>query len=220
MSLSTCRPYRERRGQRERGVRACRPPETRWSAAWRTTEAAFSSAERVTLVGSTMPAGDHVAVLFACRRRSRSRPCRQLLTFSSTTEPSMPALAAIWLHGLGQGPWRRCWTPVFSSPSSWYRPACVNSGHGVDIGGAAAGHDALFHSGAGGVQSVLDAQLLLLHLSLGGGADLDDGHTAGQLGQTLLQLLLVILGGGGLDLTADLSHAGLDVLSWRQRRPR
>ncbi len=34
-ALSTCRPSRRRRGQRERGARAYRPPETRWSAPWR-----------------------------------------------------------------------------------------------------------------------------------------------------------------------------------------
>ena len=65
---------------------------------------------------------------------------------------------------------------------------------------AAAGDDALFERGAGGLQRVLDAVLLLLHLGLGGGADLDDGDTAGQLGEALLELLAVEVGVGVLDL--------------------
>jgi hypothetical protein len=63
--------------------------------------------------------------------------------------------------------------------------------------GAAAGDDAFLNGGAGGVQSVLDAELLVLHLGLGGSADLDDGHAAGQLGKALLELFLVVVGGGG-----------------------
>jgi hypothetical protein len=76
--------------------------------------------------------------------------------------------------------------------------------------GAARRHrrdDAFFDGGAGGVQGVLDAGLLLLHLGLGGGADLDHGHAAGQLGQALLQLLAVVVGGGLLDLARICSHA-------------
>src|SRR6185437_1765895 len=76
---------------------------------------------------------------------------------------------------------------------------------------AAAGHDALFHRSAGGVERVVDAVLLLLDLDLGRAADLDDGHAAGQLGQTLLQLLAVVVRGGLLDLRLDLLHARLDV---------
>ena len=71
---------------------------------------------------------------------------------------------------------------------------------GVDEHDAAAGHDALFKSGAGGVEGVLDAVLGLFHLDLGGRADLDDGHAAGQLGETLLELLTVEVGVGVLDL--------------------
>ena len=42
------------------------------------------------------------------------------------------------------------------------------------------------------------------------GADLDDGHAAGQLGHPLLELLAVVLGGGLFDLGLDLVDAGLD----------
>jgi hypothetical protein len=61
---------------------------------------------------------------------------------------------------------------------------------------AAAGEDALFDGGAGGVQRVLDAGLLLLHLDLGGGADVDLGDAAGELGEALLELLAVVVAGG------------------------
>src|SRR5690606_32654686 len=74
-------------------------------------------------------------------------------------------------------------------------------------GDTTAGDDAFGDGGAGGVEGVLDALLLLLHLGLGGGADVDDGHAAGELGETLLELLLVVVGGGFLDLTTDLLHA-------------
>jgi hypothetical protein len=87
----------------------------------------------------------------------------------------------------------------------------LDLGQGAHQGDAAAGDDALFHRGAGGVQGVFDAGLLLLHLDLGGGTDLDHGHAAGELGQTLLELLAVVVGGGLLDLGADLLAAALDV---------
>ena len=57
----------------------------------------------------------------------------------------------------------------------------------------------------GGVQGVFDAILLFLHLGLGGRTDIDDGNAAGQLGQTLLQLLTVVVRRGVLDLLLDLS---------------
>ena len=61
------------------------------------------------------------------------------------------------------------------------------------------------------MQGVLDAGFLFLHLGLGGCADVDDGDTAGQLGQALLQLLAIVVGGGLLDLAADLAHASLNL---------
>ena len=61
------------------------------------------------------------------------------------------------------------------------------------------------------MQGVLDAGFLFLHLGLGGCADVDDGDTAGQLGQALLQLLTIVVGGGLLDLAADLAHTSLNL---------
>ncbi len=54
--------------------------------------------------------------------------------------------------------------------------------------------------------------LLLLHLDLGGRADVDDGHAAGELGEALLELLAVVVAGGLLDLGLDLGLAVVDVL--------
>src|SRR3954447_5150103 len=77
---------------------------------------------------------------------------------------------------------------------------------------ATAGHDALFHGSLGGLHCVLDAVLLLLELHLGRGADLDDRDTAGQLGETLLELLTVVVGVGVLDLRTDLLDPAVDLL--------
>src|ERR1039458_4442931 len=74
----------------------------------------------------------------------------------------------------------------------------------------AARHDALLERGAGGLQRVLDAVLLLLHLGLGGRADLDDGDTARQLRETLLELLAIEVRVGVLDLGLDLVDPALD----------
>ena len=65
---------------------------------------------------------------------------------------------------------------------------------------AAARHDAFLDRRAGGIERVIDAILALLHLDLGGAADLDHRNAAGELRQPLLQLLAVIVGGGLLDL--------------------
>ena len=99
--------------------------------------------------------------------------------------------------------------PVFSSPSKVVELDRVD---GVQQRDAAARHDALLEGGAGGLQRVLDAVLLLLHLRLGGSADLDDGDAAGQLGEPLLELLAVEVGVGVLDLGLQLLDPGLDPL--------
>ena len=56
----------------------------------------------------------------------------------------------------------------------------------------------------------LDAELLILHLHFGSSADLDNSHTAGQLSQTLLQLLTVEIAGSSFDLVADLCNTSTD----------
>src|SRR5918999_310572 len=75
---------------------------------------------------------------------------------------------------------------------------------------AAARHDALLEGSAGGLERVLDAVLLLLHLGLCGRADLHDGDTARELREALLELLAIEVGVGVLDLRLDLVDAALD----------
>src|SRR5579863_5993249 len=76
--------------------------------------------------------------------------------------------------------------------------------------GATARDDALLEGGAGGLQRVLDAVLLLLHLGLGGSADLDHSDATRQLGEALLELLPIEVRVGVLDLILDLVDAALD----------
>src|SRR6476620_310978 len=75
----------------------------------------------------------------------------------------------------------------------------------------AAGQDAFLDCGAGRMHSIVDAVLALLYLGLGGAADTDYCNAAGEFGQPLLQFLLVVVGGGLLDLRLDLIDARLDV---------
>ncbi len=90
--------------------------------------------------------------------------------------------------------------------------AAVEGFDGADQRHAAAGDDAFLHRGAGGVQGVLDAGFLFLQFRFGGGADVDLGHAAGQLGQAFLQFLAVVVAGGAFDFAADLFDAALDGL--------
>src|SRR6185437_13084121 len=77
-------------------------------------------------------------------------------------------------------------------------------------GDTATGHDALLERRPSRLQRVLDAMLLLLHLGLGSRPDLDHGNPARQLGKTLLELLLIEVRIGVLDLGLDLVDATLD----------
>ena len=63
------------------------------------------------------------------------------------------------------------------------------------------------------MQGVFDAGLLFLHGDFGGGADVDLGHAAGELGQALLELLAVVIAGGVVDFVLELLDAALDVFS-------
>ena len=140
------------------------------------------------------------------------------LTLSTTIEPSMPAFSAIKRSGSSMAR-RTMLTPAFWSSSVEARPRGRRAPSGAQQRDAAAGHDALFDGRARRVQRILDARLLLLHLGLGGRADLDDGDAADQLRESLLELLAVVVGGGLLDLACGSRlHAALDVLLARRRR--
>src|SRR5256885_1747673 len=78
------------------------------------------------------------------------------------------------------------------------------------VSSSAAIDDAFLDGRPRRVEGVLHAGLLLLHGRLGGGTDLDDGHTTSQLGQPFLQLLAVVVAGGLVDLSPDLLDAALD----------
>src|SRR5438270_2062794 len=82
---------------------------------------------------------------------------------------------------------------------------------GAQQGDAAARYDAFFNSRTGRMHRVINAILALLDLNLGRAADADHRDAARELGQTLLQLLTVVVRGGFLDLRLDLVGPGFDV---------
>ncbi len=81
----------------------------------------------------------------------------------------------------------------------------VDSGSAADQGHTTARDDAFLDGCTGCVHRVFDAGLLFLHLGFGGCTDLDDGDAADELGETLLELLTVVVGGGLVDLRTDLA---------------
>ena len=88
----------------------------------------------------------------------------------------------------------------------------VDGFDGPDQGHTPTG-DITFLSGRlGGVKGIVDAVFSLLHGGFGRGSDLDDGHTAGQLGEAFLQLLAVVVTGTAFQLGPDLIDATLEVL--------
>lgn len=89
---------------------------------------------------------------------------------------------------------------------------------GLNQGSTSTGQDTLLDGGAGGVQGIDISVLLLTDLNLRGATDLDDGDTTRELGQTLLELLLLVLRGGGVsndtsDLLAALSNGILAAIA-------
>ncbi|KAF5137547.1 hypothetical protein E5D57_001325 [Metarhizium anisopliae] len=81
-------------------------------------------------------------------------------------------------------------------------------GRGLDQGSTTTGQDTLLDGSTGGVEGIDKSILLLADLDLGGATNLDDSDAARELGKTLLELLLLVLGGGGVSGdTADLLAA-------------
>src|SRR5882762_7694456 len=82
---------------------------------------------------------------------------------------------------------------------------------GTQQGDAAARHDAFFNRRTGRMHRVINAILALPDLDLGRAADADHRDAACKLGQTLLQLLTVVVRGSFLDLRLDLIDPRFDV---------
>src|SRR5690606_23835429 len=82
----------------------------------------------------------------------------------------------------------------------------------AEKGNATTGDDALFDCRPRGVQGILDAGLLLLHLRLGRRAHVDHGNAAGELREPLLQLLAIVVARRLIDSRADLLDPALDLL--------
>jgi hypothetical protein len=161
------------------------------------TEAASCRAVRTTLAGSMTPAFDHVAIFAGLGVVAEVGEFFFSRILPTTIEPSTPAFSAIWRTGACSAR-RTMLMPAFWSSLS---PLSLLSAE-AQQGDAAAGDDAFFNGSAGGVQRVVNAVLLFLHFDFGRAADADDRNAAGQLGQTFLQLLLVVVRGGLLDLGA------------------
>jgi hypothetical protein len=89
-------------------------------------------------------------------------------------------------------------TPICSSRSSSLKSARARLR--AKEGDTAARDDALLDRRAGRVERVLDAVPSSPSAHLGGGADLDQRHTAGELREPLLELLTVVVRVGVLDL--------------------
>src|SRR5205814_9374567 len=110
------------------------------------------------------------------------------------------AFAAGSCHDLAEGLLERSAEDVDAEATVIFELQGVERLQRTHQGDAATGDDAFLDGRAGRMERVLDAGLLLLHLDLGGRADLDDGHAADELGEALLQLLAVVVRRGLLDL--------------------
>lgn len=91
-------------------------------------------------------------------------------------------------------------------------------GGGLEESGTTTWEDTLLNGGTSGVQSINHAVLLLTDLDLGRTTDLDDGNTTGKLGETLLELLLLVVRSGWVghdtaDLLAALGNGVLAALA-------
>lgn len=169
------------------------------------TEAAYCSAERVTLVGSVDTEVDHVAVFFSC--------C--VVTVVTV------ACFHVVCHN------RRLFTGV-GNDLTQRRFHCAQRNFDTDVlifvltgqasefrrnanqRYAAASHHAFFNRSTGCVQGVVDACFFLFHFNFGSRTDFDYCHAASQFSDTFLQFFTIVVGGRFFDLLTDLSYAALD----------
>ena len=81
---------------------------------------------------------------------------------------------------------------------------------GVEESGSSSDDDALFGGGFSGTDGVIDSVLEFVDFGFGNSADFEDGDSSGELGKSLLELVLVVAGSGGADGLADLVDSLLD----------
>ena len=96
---------------------------------------------------------------------------------------------------------------MMSMPTFWssLSPSSLGQRLGrVEKSGTATSDNAFFDGCTGRVHGVFDAILLFFHFDLGRTTHADHGNTAGELRQTLLQLLAIVVRSGLVDLGADL----------------
>ena len=153
------------------------------------TEAASCRAVRTTLAGSMTPACDQVDVLFGLGVEAEGG--RGVLQHLADHDRAFDAgvlgdLADRGLQGAAHDGDAGVLVVVVALEA-------VQDLGGLQQGDAAAGDDAFFDRRAGGVEGVVDAVLLFLHFDFGRAADADHRNAAGQLGQALLQLFLVVV---------------------------
>src|SRR5207248_2486574 len=122
--------------------------------------------------------------------------------------PSWPALSASCRVGSSIARRTIC-TPTFSSPS---RPLMLSSAFCARMNATPPPDNAFLNRRARSMQGVFHASFLLFHLCLSGSADVDNGHTAREFRQTLLELFAIVIARRLLDLTANLIHATLDIV--------
>src|SRR5439155_5492952 len=77
---------------------------------------------------------------------------------------------------------------------------------------AATGENSFFNRGPAGVQRIFHAGFLFFHGNFRGRADLDDRHAASEFRQPLLELFLVVIRRGDVDLVLELLDAAFDRL--------
>src|SRR5262249_19370101 len=124
------------------------------------------------------------------------------------TEPSSPALMAIWRAGQ-ESALRTISTPVFWS-SLWVRPFLIAS-VASNRRAPPPGEGPFSPRGGGGGLGLPRRVLPPLALARGPPAAAVSRHATGEFGEPLLQLLAIIVGGGLLDLGLDLSDAAFDL---------
>ena len=170
------------------------------------TETAFSSATRTTLVASMMPASIKSTYL----QVEASRP-----EFAFAGSHAIHHHAAVQRRVFGDLT-RGCLERSFENPQTGLFVLFglgFLSIYGIDRAqqGQSGPWQHSFGDGRfGGADGVLESFLQLLGLGLRRRADANDGNSARQLRQPLLQFLLVVLGGGLLNLLAQLAATAID----------